>query len=99
MSDLSAWKGAKNAISQPLAKLATQCDEECNWSEAAKLASSLRAGTPCSILDGFSMGTRKLAKKIEFNDGVTWVIAVWMRKDVRCKGAFDNEVATCEFLS
>ncbi|KAL9616998.1 MAG: hypothetical protein Q9160_008188 [Pyrenula sp. 1 TL-2023] len=99
MSDLSAWKGANNAINRPLAKLATQCDEECDWSTAAELASSLRAGIPCSVLDGFSMGTRKIAKKIEFADGIIWIIAVWMRIDVHCKRSFENEVATCEFLS
>ncbi|KAL9115761.1 MAG: hypothetical protein Q9227_000129 [Pyrenula ochraceoflavens] len=90
----SAWTGPERAPD-----LAVKCDSECDWSAALTQCSRLREGIHCRLEDNFSCGTRKLVRKIRFDDGVGWVICVWMRIQDDCEPGFRSEAATYHLLS
>ena len=46
------------------------------WDALASIASSLRAGVRCSYEDKFSIGQFNLVRRLNFDDGVSWVVRV-----------------------
>ena len=98
MSDASAWTGAEDAPTKQSRENAVKCDAECDWAAALHVCSSLRDGVACKLEGDYSLGTRKLARKVRFDDNVCWVICVWMNRSTNCELGFKSEAATCRFL-
>jgi hypothetical protein len=46
------------------------------WDILASIASRHRSGAPCTYADKYSIGQFNLVRRLDFHDGVSWVVRV-----------------------
>jgi hypothetical protein len=96
---------------------AYEADDQCNaqtvrfsksvkWDILASIASDYRSGAPCTYVDKYSIGQFNLVRRLDFHDGVSWVVRVRLPREATpapleaydSQRAFEIEVASLMFF-
>ena len=76
------------------------------WEVLASIASAVRKGARCSYTDKYSIGQFNMVRRLNFDDGVSWVARIRLPAEAtpveldRYDGrrAFDIEIASMKFF-
>ncbi|KAI1454172.1 kinase-like domain-containing protein [Annulohypoxylon moriforme] len=76
------------------------------WDVLASVASRLRNGLQCSYIDKYSIGTFNLVRRLDFDDGISWVARVRLPPEASpappgqydSQRAFEVEAASMKFF-
>ena len=80
--------------------------ESFDWQALASIASKVRGGLSCSYADRFSMGQFNMVRRLNFDDGVSWVARIRLPPEASAaelskydsRRAFDIEIAAMHFF-
>lgn len=82
-------------------------NESFKWDSVAELCSSLRDGIACEVSAKFNVGTNKIVKLVQFEDGIKWVAGIVLpisdidktRNAMRPQEQTESEIATHKYLA
>ena len=69
----AAWTNGKECVDEYADRI-NRFNDKINKKALVSYASSLRGNQPCTISSEFSVGSFNLVRKIQFDDGVEWIV-------------------------
>lgn len=75
----SAWEGLDACEEgDEFYQRATQFLADIKWDQLTAICSANHDDVPCKLEDGFSMGHFNMARKVVFEDGLSWIVRLRM---------------------